>query len=88
MPESPDHSENLSSEAEDPAFETVQILPDDSVSVSETVIDELPKFDGQTQIIDPENSGSSGERGGRRITSSSSVSASKTSEHTGSITIS
>ena len=39
-------------------------------------------------ISAPENSGASGERGGRRITSSSSVSASKTSEHTGSITIS
>src|SRR6516165_8258766 len=39
-------------------------------------------------INGPENNGSSGPRGGRRITSSSSISASKTSEHTGSITIS
>src|SRR6516225_4668019 len=43
----------------------------------------------KTQPINgPENSGSSAPRGGRRMTSSSSVSASKTSEHTGSITIS
>ncbi len=63
-------------------------LPSAATKMTATTKSAQPPCKRPQAINGPESSGSSGARGGRRITSSSSVSASNTSEHTGSITIS